>query len=91
MDIEPVNPFDILAMLYVPVLPADQVRGYIDSSLMVCNTNPAWIEDNGHWVAMDFVEEGGNFFDSFGRPHPILDSKIVLMKTALRGCTMTLS
>ena len=56
MDIEPLNTFDILAMLDVPVLPADQVRGYIDISMMVCNTNSAWIQDNGHWVAMDFTK-----------------------------------
>ena len=68
MDIESLNTFDILAMLDVPVLPAEQVRGYIDISMMVCNTNPAWIQDNGHWVAMDFTKEGGYFFDSFGRP-----------------------
>ena len=54
MDIEPLNTFDILAMLDVPVLAADQVRGYIDISMMVCNTNPA--------------KEEGYFFDSFGRP-----------------------
>ena len=41
MDIEPLNTFDILAMLDVPVLPADQVRGYVDISMKVCNTNPA--------------------------------------------------
>ena len=62
MDIEPLNTFDILAMLEVPVLPADQVRGYVDVSMMVCNTNPAWIQDNGHWVAIDFTKEGGYFF-----------------------------
>ena len=61
MDIEPLNTFDILAMLDVPVLAAD-------ISIMVCNTNPAWIQVNGHWVAMDFTKEGGYFFDSFGRP-----------------------
>ena len=77
MDIEPLNTFDILAMLDVSVLPADQVRGYIDISMMVCNTNPAWIQDNGHWVALDFTKEGDYFFDSFGHPHRILDSKIV--------------
>ena len=58
MDIEPLNTFDILAMLDVPVLPADQVSGYIDISMMVCNTNPAWIQGNGHWVSMDFTKEG---------------------------------
>ena len=52
MDIKPLNTFDILAMLDVPVLPANQVRGYIDISMMVRNTNPAWIQDNGHWVAI---------------------------------------
>ena len=57
----------VKAMLDVPVLPADQVRGYVDISMMVCNTNPVWILDNGHWVAMDFTKEGGYFFDSFGR------------------------
>ena len=55
MDIEPLNT-------------ADQVRGYVDISMMVCYMNPAWIQDNGHWVAMDFTKEGGYFFDSFGRP-----------------------
>ena len=59
MDIETLNTFDILTMLDVPVLPADQVRGYNDISMMVCNTNPSWIQDNGHWVAMDFTKEGG--------------------------------
>ena len=54
-------------MLDVPVLPDDQVRGYIDISMMVCNTNPALIQDNGHWVEMDFTKYGGYFFDSFGR------------------------
>ena len=91
MDIESLNTFAILAMLDVPVFSADHVREYVDISMMVCNTNPAWIQDNGHWVAMDFAEEGGYFFDSFGRPHRILDSKIVFMKTVLLGCTMTLS
>ena len=47
MDIEPLNTFDILAMLDVPVIPPDQVRGYIDISMMVCNRNPTWIQDNG--------------------------------------------
>ena len=81
MVIESLNTFDILAMLDVPVLPADQVRGYIDISMMVCNTNPAWIQDNGHWVAMDFTKEEGYLFDSFGIstilfiPHRILDLK----------------
>ena len=55
MDIEPLNTFDILAMLDVPVLPADQVRGTL-ISMMVCNMNPAWIQENGHWVAMDFTK-----------------------------------
>ena len=55
-------------MLDVPVLPADQVRGYIDISMMVCNTNPAWIQDNGRWVAMEFTKEEGYFFYLFGRP-----------------------
>ena len=59
MDIESLNTFDILAMLDVPVSPADQVRGYIDILMMVCNTNPAWIQDNRHWVAIDFIKEGG--------------------------------
>ena len=68
MDIEPLNTFDILAMLDVPVLLADQVRGHVGISMMVCHTNTAWIQDNGHWVAMDFTQEGGYFFDSFGRP-----------------------
>ena len=68
MNIKPLNTFDILAMLDAPVLPADQVRGCIDISMMVNNTNPAWIQDNGHWVAMDFTKEGGYFFDSFERP-----------------------
>ena len=63
---EPLKTFDILAMLDVTVLPADQVRGFIDISVMVCNTNPAWIQDNGHLVAMDFTKEG-YFLDSFGR------------------------
>ena len=67
MDIEPLNTFDILAMLDVLVLTADQVKGYIDISMMVCNTNPAWLQENGHWVAMDFTKEGGYIFDSFGR------------------------
>ena len=68
MDIEPLNKFDILAMFDVPVLPANQVRGYINiSMMMLCNTNPAWIQDNVHWIAMDFTKEGGYFFDSFGR------------------------
>ena len=52
MDIEPLNTFDILAMLDVPVLPADQVMGYVDISMMVCNTNLVWIQDNGQWVVM---------------------------------------
>ena len=56
MDIEHLHTFDILAMLDVPVLSADQVRGYIDISMM------AWIQDNGHWVAMNFTK-GGYFFD----------------------------
>ena len=47
MDIEPLNTFDILVMLDEPFIPADQERGYIDISMMVCNTNPAWIQDNG--------------------------------------------
>ena len=47
MDIEPLNTLDILAMLDVPVLPADQVRGYV-------NTNSVWIQDNRHWVARDY-------------------------------------
>ena len=63
MDIEYLKTFDILAMLDVPVLPAHQVRGYIGFSIIVCNTNPAWIQDNRHWVAMDFADEGGYFFD----------------------------
>ena len=67
MDIGPLNTFDILDMLYVPVLPADQRRGYNDISMLVCNTNPAGIQDNGHWVAMCFTKEGGYFFDLFGR------------------------
>ena len=75
MDIESLNTFDILAMLDVPVLPADQVRGYIDISMMVCNTNPAWIQDNGHWVAMDFTKEGGISLIHLDVPHRILDSK----------------
>ena len=61
MDIETLNTFDILAMLDVSVLPADQVRGYIDISMMVGNTNPAWLQDNGQWVALDFTKEGGIF------------------------------
>ena len=44
------------------------MRGYIDISMMVCNTNPAWIQDNEQWVAMDFAEEGGDVLDSFRRP-----------------------
>ena len=68
MDTEPLDTFDILAMLDVLVLQADRVRGYIDISMMVCNTDPPWIQDNGHWVAIDFAEEGSYFFDSFGRP-----------------------
>ena len=40
MDIEPLNTFDILAMLDVPVLPADQVSGYIDISSV----------DTGQWT-----------------------------------------
>ena len=90
MNIEPLNTFDILSMLDVLVLLADQVRRYIDISIMVCNTNPTWIQDNGHWVAMDFTKEWGYLFDSFGRPHRILDSNILLIKTGLQGCTMTL-
>ena len=77
MDIEPLNTFDILVMLDVPVLPADQVRGYIDISMMVCNTNPAWIYENGHWVAMDFTREGVISLIHVDVPHRILDSKIV--------------
>ena len=91
MDIEPLNTFDILAMLDVPVLPADQMRDHVGISMMVCNTNPAWMQDNGHWAAMDFTKEGGCFCDSLDVLHRILDSKILLMKTVLRGCTMTLS
>ena len=41
MDIEHLNTFDILAMLDVPILPADQVRGHVGISMMVCITNPA--------------------------------------------------
>ena len=69
MDIEPLTTFDILAMLDVPVLPAGQERAYVDIPMMVCNTNPAWTQDNGYWVAMDITKEGGYFFDSFWR-HP---------------------
>ena len=54
-------------MLDVPVLPADQVRWYIDISIMVCNTNPAWIQDNGHWVAMDLTKKGVISLIHFGR------------------------
>ena len=91
MDIEPLNTFDILSMLDVPVLPADQVRGHIDISMMVCITNPAWIQDNGHLVAMDFAKEGGYLFDSFGRPPSYFGFEDFLMKTVLCGCTNTLS
>ena len=42
---EHLNTFDILAMLDVPVLPGDQVRGYTDISMMVCNTKPVWIQE----------------------------------------------
>ena len=78
MDIESWNTFDILAMLDVPVLPADHVRGHVGISMMVCNTIPTWIQDNGHWVEMDFTKECF-FLNSFGRPppHRVLDSKIV--------------
>ena len=82
MDIEPFNTFDILAMLDVPVLADDQVMGYIDISMIVCSTNPAWIQDNGHWVAI--------LFDSFGRPTSYFGFEDFI-KTMLRGCTMTLS
>ena len=77
MDIEPLNTFDILAMLDVPVLPGEQVRGYIDILMMVCNTNPAWIQDNGHWVAMEFTKEGGYFISliHLDISHRILDSE----------------
>ena len=51
----------------VPVLSANQVRVYIAILMMVCNTNSAWIQEHGHWVAMDFTKEGGYLFDSFGR------------------------
>ena len=69
MDIEPLNTFDILAMLDVPVLLADQVRGYIDFSMMLCNTNPAWIQDRGHWVA----KKGVISLIHLDVPHRILD------------------
>ena len=65
MDIETLHTFHILAMLDVQALPADQVRGYIGISMMVYNTNPALIQDNGHWVAIYFTEESGYLFDSF--------------------------
>ena len=58
----------MIERLGVLVLPAAQVRGYIDISMMVCNTNPSWIQDNCHWVAMEFAEEGGYFFDSIRSP-----------------------
>ena len=63
MDIEHLNTFDILAMLDVPVLSAGQVMGYIDISMMVCNMNPAWIQENEHWVAIYFTKEGDYSFD----------------------------
>ena len=47
MDIEPLNTFDILAMLDVPVLPADQVRGYIDISIGVQYESSV---DTGQWT-----------------------------------------
>ena len=75
MDIEPLNTFDIQAMLNVPVLPADQVRGYIDISMMVYNTNPAWIQDNGHWVEIDFTKVGCISLIHLDVPLRILDSK----------------
>ena len=56
MDIESLNTFDILAMFDVPVLPADQVSEHVGISMMVCNTNPACIQDNGYLVAMDFTK-----------------------------------
>ena len=58
MDIEYLPTFHILAMLGVPVLPDDQERGYICISMMVYNTIPAWIQDHGHWVTMNFTKEG---------------------------------
>ena len=76
-------------MLDVPVFPAEQVRVYIDNSMMVCNTNPAWIQYNGHWVAIYFTKEGGYFFDSFGRSPSYFGFEY--FNTVLRGCTMTLS
>ena len=33
---------------------------------MVCNTNTAWIQNNGHWVTM--YKRTGLIIDSFGRP-----------------------
>ena len=41
------NTFDILAMLDVPVLPADHVRGYIEISMMV-QYEPSM--DTGQWT-----------------------------------------
>ena len=67
MDTEHLHPFNIPAMLDIPV-PADRVRRDVGISMMVCNMNPAWIQDNGQYMAMDFTENGGYFFDSFGRP-----------------------
>ena len=52
--------------------------------MMVCHTNPAWIQDNVHWVAMDFVEEGGYFFDSFGCPPSYFGFEYCINETVLR-------
>ena len=74
MDIASLNTFDILVILDVPVLSADQVR---DISMMVCNTNPSWIQDNGYWIAMDFTKEGVISLIYLDDSHRILDSKIL--------------
>ena len=65
MDIEPLNTFDILAMLDVPVLPADHVMGYVDISKMVCNTDPAWTLGKKGVISSIHLDV----------PHRILDSK----------------
>ena len=61
---------NLRVLLDVPVLPAKAAYGYVAKrpSLFVFNTNPSWIHQDGHWVAVYFVDSyRGFFFDSFGR------------------------
>ena len=70
MDIEPMYNIQLRTLLDVPVLAAEQLIGCIQKrpAWIVCNTNPSWKPDDGHWVAVHLDSDGrGFFFDSFGR------------------------